>query len=205
MLIKTILNKTYPVKGFGYGKVSLENNEIVVTVTTRKNSKAICSCCHESVPTYDHLKERPFKFIPLWGIDVNLCYRPRRVNCKYCGVKVESIPWADGKSSVCEPFKLFLAHWAKLLSWKEVAQQFNVSWRNVFESIQYVVDFGLEHRSWDNINAIGVDEIQYQRGHKYLTLVYQIDSHCRRLLFVGKDRSVKTLLRFFYRLGKERS
>jgi transposase len=205
MLIKTILNKTYPVKGFVYGKVSLKNNVILVDVTPRKNIRAICSCCHQPSPTYDHLKERPFKFVPLWGIPVNLCYRPRRVRCPECGVKVESIPWADGKSPVCEPFKNFLAHWAKLLSWKEVAVQFNVSWQNVFESVQYVVGYGLQHRDLSNVRSIGIDEIQYQRGHKYLTLVYQIDGHCRRLLFVGKDRTVKTLLRFFYRFGKERT
>jgi len=151
------------------------------------------------------LKERRFKFIPIWGIKVDFSYRPRRVDCPKDGVKVEKIPWADGKSPVCEPFKLFLAHWAKSLSWKEVAQQFKVSWQNVFESVQYVVRYGLTHRCLDNVKAIGVDEIQYQRGHKYLTLVYQIDSHCRRLLFVGKDRSVRTLLRFFYRFGKQRS
>jgi transposase len=52
---------------------------------------------------------------------------------------------------------------------------------------------------------LGIDKIQYQRGHKYLTLVYQIDAGGRRLLFVGKDRKVKTLLRFFYRFGKKRS
>lgn len=204
MLIKTILNKTYPVKGFVFGKVSLLNDVIVVKVAPRKNLRAICSCCHRLAPTYDHLKERRFKFIPLWGIKVDFFYRPRRVDCPKDGIRVEKIPWADGKSPVCEPFKLFLAHWAKSLSWKEVAQQFKVSWQNVFESVQCVVNYGLANRCLDNVKALGVDEIQYQRGHKYLTLVYQIDSHCRRLLFVGKDRSVKTLLRFFYRFGKQR-
>ena len=45
--------------------------------------------------------------------------------------------------------------------------------------------------------AIGVDEIAIHLGHKYLTLVYQIDKHCTRLLWAGKDRTAKTLLRFF--------
>ena len=55
------------------------------------------------------------------------------------------------------------------------------------------------------ITAIGIDEIQWHRGHKYLTLVYQINAERIRLLWVGKDRTVKTLLRFFRFLGKERS
>jgi len=76
---------------------------------------------------------------------------------------------------------------------------------NVFDSVQYVVAYGLKHRNLDNVKAIGIDEIQYLVGHKYLTLVYQIDSGCRRLLFIGRDRKAKTLLRFFYRFGKERT
>ncbi|MBU0946079.1 MAG: transposase [Proteobacteria bacterium] len=46
---------------------------------------------------------------------------------------------------------------------------------------------GLEHRDLDNITVIGVDEIQYHNGQNYLTLVYQIDKHCRRLLWIGKE------------------
>jgi transposase len=57
----------------------------------------------------------------------------------------------------------------------------------------------------DGVEAIGVDEIQWRRGHKYLTLVYQIDDGCRRLLWVGKDRTTKTPLRFFRSFGAGRS
>jgi hypothetical protein len=42
------------------------------------------------------------------------------------------------------------------------------------------------------IRAIGVDEIQYAKGHKYLTLVYQIDQGFTRLLWVGKERTIES-------------
>ncbi|WP_419595795.1 transposase, partial [Thiolapillus sp.] len=45
------------------------------------------------------------------------------------------------------------------------------------------------------MQAIGIDEIAWKKGHKYLTLVYQIDAHCKRLLWIGKERKTKTLLR----------
>lgn len=205
MLIKTLLNKCYPVKNFVYGKVRLCGEAILIEVQHRKGTKGLCCKCKKAAPTYDHLKERLFRFIPLWGIIVQLVYKPRRVECAEHGVKVEHLPWASGKSPICEPFKIFLSHWAKHLSWQEVARQYQVSWKNVFESVQYVVEYGLKHRVLDNVKAIGIDEIQYLVGHKYLTLVYQIDSSCRRLLFVGRTRSAKTLLRFFHRFGKERT
>ena len=65
--------------------------------------------------------------------------------------------------------------------------------------------WGREHQDLSGVKAIGVDEIAWQRGHRYLTLVYQIDGHCKRLLWIGEKRTVKTLLRFFRWFGKERS
>jgi hypothetical protein len=59
--------------------------------------------------------------------------------------------------------------------WKETAEAFRTSWDKVFDAVEHVVTWGLEHRTLGQIDAIGVDEIQYSKGHKYLTLVYQID------------------------------
>ena len=72
----------------------------------------------------------------------------------------------------------------------------NSEWR---ESAEYVVEYGLKHWILMDISTSGGEEIQYLVGRKYLTLVYQIDAGCQRLLLVGKDRTAKTLLRFFYR------
>ena len=63
--------------------------------------------------------------------------------------------------------------------------------------------WGLEHRVLGPIRAIGVDEIQIGKGHKYLTLVYQIDLGCTRLLWIGKERTVKTFREFFAMIGPE--
>jgi len=67
-----------------------------------------------------------------------------------------------------------------------------------------IVNYGLVHRQLDRITAIGVDEIQYGKGHQYLTLVYQINTDVRRLLFVRRARRAKTLLRFFRDFGRQR-
>ena len=68
-----------------------------------------------------------------------------------------------------------------------------------------MVDYGLKHRDLDGITAIGIDEVQFRKGHQYLTLVYQIDAGCRRLLWIGKDRTAKTLLGFFKMFGRKRT
>src|SRR3954447_12055490 len=99
---------------------------------------------------------------------------------------------------------LFLARWARRLSWKETAEAFRTSWDKVFDAVEHVVNWGLEHRMLGQIDAIGVDEIQYAKGHKYLTLVYQIDLGITRLLWVGKERTIESFEGFFTAMGKGR-
>jgi transposase len=67
------------------------------------------------------------------------------------------------------------------------------------------VEWGRAHQDLSGVQAIGIDEIAWRKGHKYLTLVYQIDAQCKRLLWVGRQRKVKTLLGFFRWFGVERS
>ena len=134
--------------------------------------------------------ERRFQLIAVWGFLVYLLYQMRRVNCKGCGVKVEKVPWATGKHHLTNVYMQFLAHWARKLSWKETAEAFRTSWDQVCDSVEYVVGWGLEHRTLAPIRAIGVDEIQYSKGHKYLTLVYQIDAGMTRLLWIGQERTI---------------
>ena len=87
-----------------------------------------------------------------------------------------------GKHTLTRAYMLYLAHWARKLSWQETARSFHTSWEKVCQAVEYVVQWGLEHRQLGTIRAIGVDAIQYGRGHTYLTLVYQIESGCVRLL-----------------------
>jgi transposase len=89
------------------------------------------------------------------------------------------------------------------LSWKETAEAFRTSWDKVFGAVEHVVTFGLEHRTLGQIDAIGVDEIQYAKGHKYLTLVYQIDHDVTRLLWVGRERTIGSFQGFFTMIADE--
>jgi transposase len=205
MQVKTVLNRVHKVKGFVYEQIRFVRDVIEVDVRPRRGSRPYCAGCGRRGSTYDHLARRRFAFVPLWGIRVFLLYAMRRVDCPRCGVTVEMVPWAEGKRHLTQAYAVFLARWARRLSWREVSLIFKTSWENVFRSVAWVVEYGLKHRSLEGITAIGVDEVQFQKGHRYLTVVYQIDQGCRRLLWIGQDRTTKTLLRFFRMMGRERT
>jgi len=144
--------------------------------------------------------------VPLWGITTYLAYAPRRVQCPQHGVVVEDIPWNKGKGRVTRAMKIFLARWARRLSWKETARAFGTSWESVYHSVYWFVQWGLKHRELDQVQSIGVDEIHWGKGKRsenFLTVLYQLDAGYRRLLWVGRRRTQKTLRRGLAALGSE--
>ena len=208
MLIKTILNRVHKLKSFVYNSVEIVDEPagaaLLIHIMPRANSRPICSKCHKPCAGYDTLAPRRFEFVPMWAMTVFFVYCMRRVNCPVCGVVVEQVEWAKGKHHLTDTYAWFLARWAKRLCFKDVAQAFGASWSTVFRAVKMAVAWGLVHRSLEQITAIGVDEIQWQKGHKYLTLVYQIDNGAKRLLWIGANRTEATLNKFFHMLGKPR-
>lgn len=207
MLIKTVLNRVHPLKLFLYAKVALIAGTLHVWVEPRKRSRGTCSRCGDRGPTHDTARSpRHFDFVPLWGMPVLLIYYMRRIDCARCEkVLIEAVPWAEGKHRACNVYRLFLARWARRLSWTETARVFGTSWGVVYRSVQWVVAFGLKHRDLSDVHAIGVDEIAVWSHHRYLTVVYQLDEGRRRLLWIGRTRKKEALDGFFAFWGKART
>ncbi len=205
MQLKTILNRLQKHSAFVYQTVRLVEHPrltLEVRVRPRRGTHATCVQCRRSAPGYDTLPLRRFDFVPLWHVPVVFVYAVRRVCCPRCGVKVETIPRATGKHRLTDAYAWFLAG---RLSWQEAAAAFPTSWDTVYRAVRRAVDWGLAHRDLINIEAIGVDGLSRRRGQRYLTLVYQIDSHRKRLLWVGRDRRAETLQGCFDWLGPARS
>jgi transposase len=208
--VKTVLNAVQPFPGFVYQDVRLcrrrggKPGRIEITVTPHEAVAARCSRCREPAPGYDRLPGRSWLFVPLWGITTFFLYAARRVNCPEHGVVIEQVPWSEGKRPVTLAMMGFLARWARRLSWRETARVFGTSWECVYRSVEWFVAWGLARRVLTGIEAIGVDEIYWGRGRRseaFLTVIYQIDGHCRRLLWVGRKRTQATLNRGLDALG----
>jgi transposase len=209
MLIKTLLNKVERFKSFIYGDSRLAvvggADALIIDIKARRNSKPECPECGKRGKTHSTQPVRLFEYVPIWAFKVFFSYAPRRVICPAHGVKVEAMPWGYGKERMTISYQVYLARWARRLSWKETADIFKTSWDSVYRAVRFVVEYGLANRSLDNVTEIGVDEIAVFKGPKFLTMVYQLNAGARRLLWCGPERRVKTLLRFFHEFGKERS
>jgi transposase len=206
--VKTLLNRIQHFSGFVYDDIRLagegRDERIEVSVHAHEGVMGKCSQCLRPAPGYDRLPSRQWLFVPLWAIAVVFLYTPRRVECPEHGVVAGHIPWSAGKRPVCMAMMIFLARWARRMSWRETSQVFRTSWEAVYRSVEWFVQWGLANRKLEGVESIGIDEIHWGKGLRsdnFLTIIYQIDKHCRRLLWVGRKRTKATLRKGLDALG----
>ena len=101
--LKTLINSKEKFKGFVFANSRFSDYHgqpgIEIEVKSRMGSRGKCSGCGHEGATYDHTPEREFIYIPILGFIVYFLYSMRRIDCTYCNsVRVESVPWSDGKN-----------------------------------------------------------------------------------------------------------
>jgi transposase len=200
--MKSLVRKTLGVKDHKVVSVEKEKSKVVIVLERKLRRKLPCSKCGGRSPVYDRLPARRWRHVPLWGLNAELCYAPSRVHCPRCGVKVEKIPWCQGKSSLTTPLVILLAERSKLLALEVVAKMFGVSWPTVGSAVKQAVAYGLAHRRLGKLGSLGIDEISRRKGHTYHTQIYDLER--KRLLESMEDRKAESLEKFLDPLGAAR-
>lgn len=177
---------------------------IVVSVRPRKATKRRCGRCGRRSPGYDRGEgRRRWRALDLGTIRAFLEADSPRVRCPEHGVVAAQVPWARHGAGHTYAFDDTAAWLATHCSKSAVRDVLRVAWRTVGAIITRVVaDAESGTDRFANLRRIGIDEISYKRGHKYLTVVVDHDSGV--LLWAHPGRDQKTLERFFDRLGDER-
>lgn len=205
--ILRILRVVHPLQGFVYESARFfdgaESGIIEVKVRERKGSKGRCPLTGQRCSGYDRRPMRAWEFVPWWGMKVMLLYAPRRVSCPDGKVRQEALPWVRNKGQLCAVFQLYLAQWARKLSWQDVARHFRVGWHQVANSVRWVVDYGLAHRSLEGITALGMDEVHLGSKSGFWCVIYQIDKGMRRLLYVAPGKCTKAISEGLEHLGPQ--
>jgi transposase len=126
------------------------------------------------------------------------------VSCPEHGVVVAAVPWARAGSRFTAAFEDTLAWLVCHATLSVVAVLLRIAWRSVSEVVTRVVaDRAGQTDRLAGLRRIGIDEISYRKGQRYLLVVVDHDSG--RLVWAGKDRTAATLRRFFDELGAERA
>ena len=204
VLIGTFIRKQLHLKAHTVTKVE-ETDECMLVYIDRLGKRLLrCGVCRQRcLEVHDIRKKREWRDLSMRKLPLKLCYRPRRVECPRCGVRVEDFPWAEPWARVTTALSNAVAMLARELSWKGTAREYGLNWKSVATIVKRAVQYGLKHRKRPPVHAIGIDEVSRRKGQVYLTVVYDLER--RVLLWVGDDRTEEAVRPFFTKeMGKRR-
>lgn len=178
---------------------------LVVRVRPQRRDRSRCGICRRRCPGYDAGDgRRRWRALDLGTTRAYLEADAPRVRCPEHGVVVAAVPWARHGAGHTRAFDDTVAWLAAHCSKSAVGVLTRVAWRTVGAIITRVVADGRAARDpLAGLRRIGIDEISYRRGQRYLTVV--VDHDTGRLVWAADGRSEATLEAFFDALGPERS
>jgi transposase len=177
---------------------------VVVHVRPRRSTKRRCGRCGKRAPGYDQGEgRRRWRCLDLGTVRCLLESDSPRVNCPAHGPTVAQVPWARHGAGHTYAFDDAVAWLVTHTPKSAVVELMRVAWRTVGSIVDRVVADGrAAHDPFAGLVRIGIDEISYKRGHRYLTVVVDHDSG--RLVWAAVGRDKKTLEGFFDALGETR-
>lgn len=178
---------------------------LVVSVRPVRDERKRCSRCGRRCQGYDRGKGLRTWRAPDFGLsEVLIEANSPRVICREHGVVVARVPWARPRSGFTRAFDDLIAWLAVKTDRSTLAELLHVAWRSVDKILQRVLaDERKRVDVFANLERIGIDEIAYKKGHRYLTVV--VNHATGRLVWAGPGRNGETLHRFFDELGAERT
>lgn len=183
--------------------VRCKEAEVVLHVRNYTEDAGRCSRCRARCPSYDAGSgRRRWRALNLGLVKAFVEADAPRVRCPQHGVVVEHVPWARARSRFTRPFEDFVTWLACRTDKTSVAQVFDIAWRSVVAVMERVAEEAEPlHRRLEGVRRIGVDEVSYRRGHRYLTVV--VDHDTGRLLFAHPGKDEAALLAFFAAAGDD--
>ena len=179
----------------------LDEGEIHVRLSHKRKLKWPCPECGEPCSLYDHQEERGWRHLDTCQFKTILLARPPRCDCPAHGVRSVALPWAQSHSRFTALFEALTIDWLQAACQSAVADLLGLSWDEVHAIMSRAVKRGLARRKAEPLRYLGVDEKSFKRGHKYVTLVCDLDES--RVLFVEDDRKQSSLDTFWETLTDE--
>ncbi len=203
MRVTTAFNNLLGLPGASVSDVAFGADGVVVSVRLRRRRR-VCAGCGQT-GRWLQIHDRRVKRWRHLDLGVSRCIiesELRRLRCRTCGVRLEPVPWARPGAAHTRDFEDVVAWLAQQMAKTPIAGLLRIAWDTVGRIVERVVAEHLDERRLEGLVAIGVDEISYRRGQRYLTSV--VDHHARAIVWCAPGRNAQTLQAFFDELGDRR-
>lgn len=198
-LYATILGLTDPWKVIDVA-VRFEDGEVHITVALPKKTGWFCPECQEPSPIHDH-RDRSWRHLDTCQLRTIIHARVPRLSCPTHGTRQMRVGWAEDGSRFTALFEALVIRWLQEASVQAVAKRTAITWDQAMGIMKRGVARGQARQTEESVRYLGIDETSEKRGHKYLTIVSNLERS--RVLFVDEGRKTETLDRFWKSLSPE--
>lgn len=202
MRATTAFNKMLAIPGATVASVTFTPEGVVVGLR-RRFRRLTCPCGFKTRATYD-TSVRRWRHLDLGACKLLLECEIRRLDCPRCErVRTEQVPWARPGARHTRDFEDVVAFLAQRVDKTTIAKLLRVSWEAVANIVIRVVADKIDDSRLDDLYRIGIDDISYRKGHRYLTVVADHDRD-GAVVWAKEGRDAETLRAFYDELGEER-
>lgn len=202
MRATTAFNKMLEIPGATVTEITFTPEGIVVGLR-RRFYRLTCPCGTTVGATYDSSVRR-WRHLDLGSCRLLLEAEIRRLYCPRCErVRTEQVPWARPGARHTKDFEEVVAFLAQRADKTTVARLMRCSWEAVANIVMRVVADHIDGSRLDDLFRIGVDDVSYRKGHRFLTVVADHDRN-GAVVWAAEGRRSETLKAFYDELGDER-
>lgn len=182
-------------------EVHLKQERVDVYVEHTAGARWKCPECQRECGTYDHSESRAWRHLDSCQFKTFLHAEPPRVKCAEHGVRQPRLPWAEPHSRFTEMFEVHAMKALLECDMEGSSRILDASWDECWHLVERAVTRGQKRKVPSTIEHLGVDEKAIAKGHKYLTLVCNLDRGC--VEHVAKDRKRAGLEEYYESLSEE--
>jgi transposase len=184
----------------GYQQVSLDWEPRTICFRVEQAADVLrCSCCSSSHVRKSGIVPRRFRAVPIGGRQVFIELPIQRLLCFDCGkTRQAKIGFADPRVSYTHGFERYALELSRRMTIKDVAEHLNVGWDTIKDIQKRNLHRRFKKIRLRHLEHLAIDEISIGHGHKYLTVVLDLDSGA--VVHVGAGKGADSLAVFFKKL-----
>ena len=170
-------------------RLDRERRRLDIILGFQRGALFSCSECHKPLTAYD-TRMREWRHLDFFQYETHIYAPLPRTECSDCGVKTVNVPWASSQSGFTLCFEAWVIKLAQAMTIKAVSNRLRISDDSIWRLLKRVVTRAMSQQDLSSVCAIAVDETSWQKGHKYVSFVF--DYHTKKLIFgvEGKDHKV---------------
>jgi transposase len=199
----SLLYHAFGLRGYDYVKTDYQDGGVIFTLRQRPHTYRCPVCNSRDVHPRGH-QERTFKVVPIGRKPVSVLLPIPRVECRTCGiVRQVAVPFADPRRSYSRAFERYALELGRLMTIQDVARHLQVGWDTIKDIQKRDLYRRFRKPRLRKLKQIAIDEIAIGAGHRYLTVVLNLETGA--VVFVGEGKGADALDPFWKRLRASRA